>query len=31
MATPLELAKEFMNDQKMIDLLTEATEKALKK
>ena len=29
--TPLELAKEFMNDQKMIDLLTEATEKALKK
>ena len=29
--TPLELAKEFKNDQKMIDLLTEATEKALKK
>ena len=28
--TPLELAKELSKDQEMIDLLTEATEKALK-
>jgi ankyrin repeat protein len=28
--TPLELAKEFSKDQDLIDLLTEATEKALK-
>ena len=29
--TPLDLAKEFSKDQDLIDLLTEATEKALKK
>jgi len=28
--TPLELAKELSTDQDLIDLLTEATEKALK-
>jgi ankyrin repeat protein len=29
--TPLELAKVFSKDQDLIDILTEATEKALKK
>ena len=29
--TPLDYAKELSEDQEMIDLLTEATEKALKK